>query len=264
MSHRIYGVVIGLCLIVFSVAACSSAQPAAAPAEATAAPPQGATSAPPTTAPTPLPPTATPTVEPTAEPTAEPTQPAAQSGTTIDMNNPIFKAYFAVYNKFPRRASAEVYNADTQKTTTVLIETDAKDHLHIETGDMGNEAFAMIIISPTMYIKQGNTWQKLPGAQASMFLSMLTDVDSLQQLLNAFGELTSYTVTPLGPEALDGVPAMTYASEFTMKDGTSSTSKAWIGADGLLIRDRIETSDGAVITTTYTFDPGIKVEAPIP
>jgi hypothetical protein len=248
-------------LVALSVAACGgggAAQPAAAPTTASSTSTQ-ATSAPPTKAPTPLPPTATPTTEPTAEPTLL----AVLSGTSIDMNNPIFKTYFAVYNKFPRRMSAEVFDAATQKVTTVLIETDAKDHLRIETGGAA-EAFSIIVISPTMYIKQGTTWMELPGAQSSMFLSMLTDADSLQQMLNAFDELASYTITPLGPDVINGTPAMAYASEFILKDGTSSKGKAWLGADGLLIQDRTETSSGMVITTTFDYDPSIKVEAPIP
>jgi len=57
---------------------------------------------------------------------------------------------------------------------------------------------------------------------------------------------------------------MAYSSEFTLKDGKTSKSKAWIGPDGLLARDRTEASDGTVVTTTYEFDPNIKVEAPIP
>jgi len=204
---------------------------------------------------------------PTAELTAAPALPAALSGTKIDMNNPIFKAYFAVYNKFPRRTRAEVFDPKTQQTSTMLIETDAKDHLHLEMNGMGSTGgitISMVIISPTTYLKQGATWQKVPSVQAGMMSSMLTNADTLQQLLNAFGELASYTVTPVGPENVNGLPAMAYSSEFTMKDGTTSKGKAWIGPDGLLTRDHIETSDGAVVTTTYEFDPNIKVEAPIP
>jgi hypothetical protein len=251
-----------LCLAALSMAACGgggAAQPTTAPTTVSSAQTQS-TAAPPTEAPTPLPPAATPTIEPTAEPTLS----AVLSGTTIDMNNPVFKAYFAVYSKFPRRMSAEVFAADTQKVTTVLIEMDAQDHLRIETSGAADETFSIIVISPTMYLKQGATWLELPGAQANMFLSMLNDADFLQQTLNAFGELDSYTVTPLGPEVVNGVPAMAYASEFTLKDGTSSKSKAWLGADGLLIQDHTETSSGMVITTTFDYDPGIKVEAPIP
>jgi len=264
MSQQLSRIMVVLCLAVVFLTACGGgAAPATtAPTTASSASTQ-ATSTSPTTAPTPLPPTATPTVEPTAEPT----QPAVLSGTTIDMNNPIFKAYFAVYNKFPRRMSAEVFDASTKKVTTVLIETDAKDRLRLEAGGMGgasDETFSIVIISPTLYMKQGTTWQELPGAQSGMFLSMLTDVDSLQQLLNAFDELASYTVTPLGPEVVNGMPTMAYSSEFTLKDGTSSKGKAWIGADGMLIQDHIETSSGTVVTTTYDFDPSIKVEAPIP
>lgn len=260
MSHRTQRIMLLMCLAALSMAACGggAAQPTAAPTTASPASTQAA-SAPPTAAPTPL-----PTAIPTAAPTVEPTLSAVLSGTTIDMNNPIFKAYFAVYNKFPRRVSAEVYDADTQKTTTVLIETDAKDRLRLETGGAADETFSVIVISPTMYIKQGAAWTELPGAQANMFLSMLNDADFLRQMLNAFDELASYTVSPIGPEEVNGAPALAYASEFTLKDGSSSKGKAWIGADGLLVRDYIETSSGMAITTTYTFDPSIKVEAPLP
>lgn len=263
MSRRISTIMVVLCFAALFLAACGGAAQPAATAPTTAASSSQPTAAP-TRAPTPEP---TATTPPTAEPTAAPAQTAELSGTKIDPNNPIFKAYFAVYNKFPRRTRAEVFNPKTKQTTTVIIETDAKDHLSLEAGGMGSTSgitMSMVIISPTMYLKQGATWQKLPGAQSGTMLGMLTDADSLQQLLNAFGELASYTVTPVGPEDVNGVPAMAYSSEFTLKDGTTSKGKAWIGADGLLVRDNIETSDGTVVTTTYEFDPSIKVEAPIP
>ncbi len=264
MSRRIYFIMALMCLAALSLAACGGAsQPTSAAPTASSAPAQPATVEP-TTAPPPAP---TATTPPTAEPTAAATQPAALSGTTIDMNNPIFKAYFAVYNKFPRRARSEVFNPQTKQTTTVVIETDAKDRVSFEIGGVGGTSgmtMSMVIISPTMYLKQGATWQKLPGAQSGTMLGMLTNADSLQQSLNALGELTGYTVTPVGPEDVNGVPAMAYSTEITLKDGTTSKGKAWVGADGLLIRDSIETSQGTVVTTTYEFDPSIKVEAPIP
>ncbi len=208
------------------------------------------------------------TVPPTSEPaTAAPAQPAVLTGTQIDMNNPIFKAYFAVYNKFPRRMQASTFDPKTQQTGSMIMETDSKDHLHIEMSSVGgtkNITTSMIVISPTMYLKMGGTWQKLPGAQATAMLSMLNDANYLQQMLNAFDLLAKYTVSPIGPEDVNGVPAMAYSSEFTLKDGKSSKGKAWIGADGLLLQDVIETSGGLVVTTTYSFDPGIKVEAPVP
>ncbi len=264
MSRRICTITVVVCFTALFLAACGGAAQPAATAPATAAPSSRPVAAAPTQAPTPEP---TATTPPTAEPTAAPTQPAALSGTTIDMNNPIFKAYFAVYNKFPRRARSEVFNPKTKQTTTVVIETDAKDRASFEIGGVGGTSgisMSMVIISPTMYLKQGATWQKLPGAQSGTMLGMLTNADSLQQLLNAFGELTSYTVTPVGPEDVNGVPAIAYSTEITLKDGTTSKGKAWVGADGLLIRDSIETSQGTVVTTTYEFDPSIKVEAPIP
>ncbi len=266
MSHRRYCILVGLCLVVLSIAACGggAAQPAAAPTTASSAPTQP-TAAPVTKASLP---TALPTVEPTTEPTAEAAQPAAMSGTKIDMNNPIFKAYYAVYNKFPRRMRAEAFDTQTNKTTTILMETDAKDHLHLEIGGLSAAdglTMSVVIISPTTYLKQGATWQKLPdAASGALTNNILTNADFLQQVLNAFGELANYTVTPLGPDNVNGVPAMAYSSEFTLKDGKVSKGKAWIGPDGLLIGDHIETSDGSVITMTYDFDSNIKVEAPIP
>lgn len=269
MLHRRYCIMLVLCLTALSLAACGgggTAQPAAAPARATAAQAQP-TAAAPTTAPSPAP-TATPqaTATSTSEPTAEPMQPVEMSGTKIDMNNPVFKAYFAAYDKFPRRTYAEVFSSEMKQTTTVLIETDAKDRLRLEIGGASGTngiTTSMIIISPTLYVNQGTGWLELPGDRSGM-LSMLTDSDSLQQLLNAFDELASYTVKPLGPETVNGVSAMAYASEFALKDGTTSKGKAWIGVDGLLVQDHIETSSGTVVTTTYTFDPNIKVEAPLP
>ena len=265
MLQRLFLIAMVLCLAALSLVACGgggAAQPTAAPA--TTAPSSAQpTSAPPTVAPTPLPPTAMPTTEPTAEPTL----PAVLSGTSIDMNNPIFKAYFAVYNKFPRRMSVETFDTVKKSTMTMIMETDTKDHLRVEIGGIGDThgiTVSMIVISPTMYMKQGAAWQKLPDSMANMYLSMMNSADLLQEALNAFGELASYTVTPLGPEVVNGVPAMVYSSEFTMKDGTSSKGKAWLGADGLLVQDHTETSSGMVITSTFDYDPNIKVEAPIP
>lgn len=169
-------------------------------------------------------------------------------------------------NKFPRRTQADAVYSKTKKTSSIVIETDAKDHLRLEERSIGatnGSSTSMVIISPTLYLKQGATWQKLPGA-SGMMLRMLNDADSLQQALTAFGELASYTINVLGPEDVNGAPAMAYSSEFTLKDGRSSKSKAWIGPDGLLVRDVSEPAGGIVVTTTYMFDPGIKVEAPLP
>jgi hypothetical protein len=261
MSRRICTIIVVLSFTALFLAACGGAAQPTATAPTASQPVAAPTKAPPAE------PTTT-ALPPTAEPTAAPAQPAALSGTKIDMNNPIFKAYYAVYNKFPRRTQSEAFDPKTKQTSTILIETDAKDHLHLETNSMGSTGdvtVSLVIISPTLYLKQGATWQKLPDAQSGALLgSMLTNADLLQQELNAFGELASYTVTPVGPEDVNGVPAMAYSSEFTLKDGKSSKGKAWLGADGLLVRDHIETADGIVVTTTYEFDPNIKVEAPIP
>ncbi len=264
MSRRICTSMVILCFAALFLVACGGAAQPTTTAPASSSSAAQPTVAVPTKAPTPEPTTTTP---PTAEPTAAPALSAALSGTSIDMNNPIFKAYYAVFNKFPRRMRSEAFDPKTQKTSTILLETDTKDHLHLEAngiGNTGNVTESMVIISPTLYLKQGATWQKLPGAESSMVLGMLTDADSLQQMLNAFGELANYTVTPIGPEDVNGVPAMAYSSEFTLTDGKVSKGKAWLGPDGLLVGDHIEMSDGTVVTTTYEFDPSIKVEAPIP
>ncbi len=58
---------------------------------------------------------------------------------------------------------------------------------------------------------------------------LVNDADSLQYFLNAFNELASYTLKPLGPEDVNGMPALAYASEFTLKDGEIAKGKAWIG-----------------------------------
>ena len=266
-------IIVSFLMAVLFLAACGgggAAQATSAPSVPTSAPQTAAPQAAAPTkasAPEPTATTLAPTTEPpTATPPA-PTQPAVWTGTKIDMNNPIFKAYFAAYNKFPRRAQATVIDAKTQVTSTVLIETDARDHLRIDVSGLHGTkdiTTSMVIISPTMYLKEGSNWLKLPGAQAGTLLGLLNDTDSLQQLLNAFDELVNYTVTPLGPEDVNGTSAMAYASEFVLKDGKSSTGKAWIGNDGLLLKDTIETSGGITVTTTYDFDPSIKVEAPIP
>ena len=107
MSRRICYIMLVLCFTALFLTACGggAAQPTGAAPTTAASAPQ-ATAAAPTKAPTPEP---TATTPPTVEPTAAPAQPAALSGTKIDMNNPIFKAYYAVYNKFPRRMRAEAF-----------------------------------------------------------------------------------------------------------------------------------------------------------
>ncbi len=289
MRHRIYWMILLTILTALLLAACGTggtAQPTlvattASTTEATAAATTAATVAA-TDTPVPMATTTTeatteptagsPTIEPTTmatmvSTTSAPTSTVVLTGTQIDMNNPIFKAYFATYNKFPRRMQSEVVDAKTQKTTNILIETDSKDHLHLDVNGMGNTGditTSLIIISPTMYLKQGTQWQQLPGTQAGAMLGMLTSADSLQQVLNAFNELTSYSVSPIGPEDVNGVPAMAYSSEFTMKDGTTSQGKAWVSSDGLIVKDMIVASNNITITTMFDYDPTIKVEAPTP
>ncbi len=141
--------------------ACGGAATPTLIAPTAAALPLPPTAAAPTKAPT-SEPTATalpPTVEPTTEPTAAPTQPGELSGTAIDRDHPIFKAYFAVYNKFPRRTYSEIFNPAMQETATVLSETDARDQLRVEI-DYGDMIQSLVIISPTIYSLEDGTWRK--------------------------------------------------------------------------------------------------------
>ena len=169
-----------------------------------------------------------------------------------------------------RVRSTSVVSVGGGHATTSVREFVAPDRTHI-IGD-GRE---VIIIGKTTYIKNGGEWQNLGTQMSDMAEKTKQRVQQLSpaEKADATKGLTG-DYKSLGDETLDGIPTAVYEMHGafdTKVQGVGSivmVTKYWIAkSDGLF---RKEESDGeeagmkVKTTSTYEYDPNIKIEAPIP
>lgn len=143
------------------------------------------------------------------------------------------------------------------KSVKVTNEMIWPDRFHITTG-----AQEFIFVPGGTWMKQGNSWSKLPMNMSQMAQSLSPDAmrQSLANLTNA---------RILGEEKVDGHDAIVIeydTSATVMGIATRSHVKAWIDAKSRLPLKQ-EASGTAMgrksdSVTTYEFIPGLRIEAP--
>jgi len=192
----------------------------------------------------------------TVPPTGSPTQSTQVLGSSIDPDDPVFKAYLTSGRTYPRRMTSHdmTYGADNVMTST--HEQVSPDRWRYTTTLTVTNT--VIVISPTVYEKQGAQWFKLSDQQAQKIWSPFPEYR--QQIVDA-ATVVSVTTQLIGPEDLYGRFVTAYKSIWIYKDGHQSIGKYWIGADGLLYKRDIQTVYGEA-TDFFDYDPSIKIEAP--
>jgi hypothetical protein len=118
----------------------------------------------------------------------------------------------------------------------------------------------------------GAQWQQAPAAMSSVGDSLFLAMDPAQidQMMNI---IVVEKFKSDGNDMLSGKPMRVYeyATTMTLGDTTyNGTSKIWIGAlDGLPYKSTGSTTSGGAsggtseVTTSYQYDSGIKIEAPM-
>jgi hypothetical protein len=168
------------------------------------------------------------------------------------------------------RSTAVMAGAGGQGTTSVM-EFVAPDRRHNING--GRE---VITIGKIMYVKEDGAWKNLGTQMSDMTDKMKDRVQQLspEEKAEATKGLSVGDYKSLGDELLDGVPTGVYEmhSQFDTKvAGVGSiemVTKYWIAkSDGLFRKQESNGSEAGMkikTTKTYEYDPGIKIEAPIP
>ena len=147
---------------------------------------------------------------------------------------------------------------------TTVIEFVPPDRLHfVQSGGME----VISIKSQGTWFKLGNTWQPVGFDVASTVFSQF-DPTSLQNLKK---NIVVGKTQVIGPDTLNGQPMTVYSFTSTLTSipgNYTSTSKLWVGADGLPYKVISDTPNplnpSATIHTesTYQYDPGIKINPP--
>jgi hypothetical protein len=255
--------------------ACGGAPPTAPPAPPTA--PPAPPTAPPTATPlppAPLPPTATP-LPPTATPApAAPPAPArpapavpATTATGAPATRPAGSASlppevarslagFAVARSFRSRGVVVTRGAGSR--TEVRLDYVAPDRLLlVATGQRPEQNDAIVVIGETAYVKAGDAWLKLEGAQGRQAAARFLRLFDPRALLAEAGAATH---TPAGSEPVDGEPCAVFA--FT--DSAGGAGKLWIARrDGLVRRMERRTSAADLTMTLSDYNQPLTIEAPL-
>ncbi len=137
----------------------------------------------------------------------------------------------------------------------VEIEYLSPDRYHMKYSD----SMEMIAIGKETYMKIAGKWKKSPA-------NLGQTVSKMRDSFNEEGMKLLKDVEFVGEDMTDGKNAFVYSYKGNLeKDSTTYTSKLWIGKDdGLPLKIAINYSDGGLkqMTTTYAYDPNIKIEAP--
>ncbi|MBI4790977.1 MAG: hypothetical protein HY782_28440 [Chloroflexi bacterium] len=235
-------VITGLVLVALAASACS-AVPGLVPPTPTAVP---------TAIPTRVPPTNTPAAtntapRPTTAPAVLPT-----AGNAVDALSKVFKSWTSVKSF---RAKMTIIGQPTG-TTEMNLEVVTPDRFH-----MTSKQMEIVLIGNTVYLKLGNTWQKVPLPQG-IDLSLADPKKYADEIA------ASTDVKLVGVETLDGTPTIIYQYTVNIKGPPAQkiTSKVWVGATDNLPR-KVESAPTATQKTTILFtdyNANITINPPIP
>jgi hypothetical protein len=169
-----------------------------------------------------------------------------------------------------RVRSTSVVSVGGGHTTTSVREFVAPDRTH-NIGD-GHE---VIMIGKIMYIKKNGEWQNLGTQMSDMAEKMKQQAQQLSPAERA--EATKGVTADyksLGDEILDGTPTAVYEMRGGLDpkvEGVGSiamVTKYWIAkSDGLVRKKETDGQEAGMTvktTSTYEYDPAIRIEAPIP
>jgi hypothetical protein len=155
---------------------------------------------------------------------------------------------------------------------TTLVEFSAPDRFHLTREatlpGRGPSKQETIIIGNDTWMKMGDApWQKFPANLGEM-ITQLRNPKAVEELAKAT------EVKFIGPDVLDGSPAMVY--QYTLNDiegkGFKNTAKTWVGVtDNLPRKTESETemnitgkqTDTKTTVTYYDYGAVIKIEPPM-
>jgi hypothetical protein len=163
---------------------------------------------------------------------------------------------FAAARSF--RSRGVVVMRSTGSRTEVRLDYVAPDRLLlVATGQRPEQNDAIVIIGETVYVKAGDAWLKLEGAQGRQAAARFLRLFDPRALLVEAGAATH---TPAGSEPVDGEPCAVFA--FT--DSAGGTGRLWIARrDGLVRRMERRTSATDLTMTLSDYNQPLTIESPL-
>ena len=157
---------------------------------------------------------------------------------------------------------------------SATMDGEGKTPMHIELDYEQPDRFRMInnagpagqietiIIGRDMYLKNGERWQKMPGALGQT-------VPQIRQLFDEKGLASLKDVTYIGEESIDGRDAYVYSyRNEASKDGSPYpfSSRIWVRqVDGLPGRIQVDYEGGDLKTLSivYDYEKAVSIEPPV-
>jgi hypothetical protein len=199
------------------------------------------------------------------------TSPAQPNTAGTDPRGELIRAQNAMLAAKSYRARL-VGSSSRGTNSTMLIEFVAPDRFHMtredELSSQGSIKSETISLGQETYVKRGDDpWQKFP-ANVGGLMALFRDPKVIEELSR------SAEVKFVGPDTLDGAPAMIYQSTFNAPEGKSykTTTKTWIRvADNLPIKTESEGEmdvkgkpvSSKTTMTYYDYGADIKIERPM-
>ena len=182
------------------------------------------------------------------------TGPLAASGTPLEGITKAFQAQLAL-KSYRIKMETTTPQTGTQIRTAEYV---APDRFHWK-----GEKDEMIVVGSASYMRMGDKWIKSPIDAAAM-VNSVRDPKFLDQLSKGAN------VTLVGPDVVDGTPALVYQYTLNNAFGANmqSTSKTWVRAsDGMPLKVESSGEFNGMKTTTlatyYDFNADIKIEPPM-
>jgi outer membrane lipoprotein-sorting protein len=148
--------------------------------------------------------------------------------------------------------------ANAQTPYKQQVEYVAPDRYRVLYREATGHETEMIMVGNEAYVKDGDTWKKLPG-----------DTSPTPTIRNSWTEeaLTSISDVKFeGEESLNGKPALVYTYKVVTVVGNFPTKrKIWVSkSSGIPMKSFVEYSNGPIKTLTNTFDTESPVTIELP
>ena len=167
-----------------------------------------------------------------------------------------------VINAFRKLAGLKTLSAIVDGEGQLALKKDVKyvapDRYHIAFDDENGAHVEMIIIADETYIKDGDSWNKIPGRQALV-----------PSFRNSFTDEVLETISDVkfeGDDTINGKAALVYSYKLTTKIGNFKiTQKLWVDkSSGLPIKSIAEYAESQekYLTTVFDSESLVTIEPP--
>lgn len=186
---------------------------------------------------------------------------ADQATAASDARSLILAALKSTTQKYPRTFNGQVKLPNSDTSSQMTVQEEAPDKRFVEVINPDGSIFSTVVISPTVYVNQGNGWETYTGDTVSSAMAIYANLSNPEADLGDFGEDVMPAISD--NEEVNGIETVLYTYETTLPTGVMTSGKIWIGArDQLIYKYSVEASDGTQIAGTYDFTTPVSIVPP--